>query len=164
MRQEQRSPARLGGDIEPGPMSPHERDLFLRRPLLARLATVQPDGAPFIVPLWFQWDGEAFYLVVREKAQFLAHIRHEPRVCVSIASETPPYARVTAQGRAELIPPEHPEHRWRELTRIMTDRYVGELDPGYANRTGRFPRWVVRVAPERLISWRGGGWHRRYTE
>lgn len=154
--------ARLGMNTKPGPLTAAEQSDFLQRPLLARLATVQPDGAPFIVPLWFHWDGVAFYLVVREKAQFVPNLRHEPRVCLSIAGETPPYARITVQGAAELIPPDNGD-LWWHLTRLMTERYVGELDPGYADRTAAYPRWTIRVKPETVISWRGGGWHRRYT-
>lgn len=154
---------RLGGDIQPGPMKAQELEEFLRRPLIARLATVQPDGSPYIVPAWFHWDGRAFYLVVRDKARFLLHLRHEPRVCISIATDTHPYARVMVHGRADLIPPGTSD-LWIELTQLMSMRYVGELDPGYAERTLKYPRWVVRVVPEKVSSWRGGGWHRRYTE
>lgn len=155
--------ARLGNEVKSGPMSPEEREEFLSRPMIARVATVDPSGAPFIVPLWFHWDGEAFYVVVRDKAQFLPNVRHESRVCISVATETPPYARVTAQGRAEMIPP-GTNDLWSELTQKMTMRYVGDVDAGYADRTAKYPRWVLRIVPDTLISWRGGGWHQRYTK
>jgi hypothetical protein len=53
--------------------------------------------------------------------------------------------------------------KWKEIARHMTLRYVGDVDPEYYKRTAKYPRWLIRVMPEEMITWRGGGWHRRYT-
>ena len=60
---------------------------LLAGPVLARLATVKPDGAPYIVPVWQHWDGEAMYVIPRRMSQFVEHIRSESRVAVSCADD-----------------------------------------------------------------------------
>jgi hypothetical protein len=42
---------------------------------LAWLATVRPDGAPYIVPLWYHWDGNRFWIIARRKSAFVEHLR-----------------------------------------------------------------------------------------
>jgi PPOX class probable F420-dependent enzyme len=154
----------LGTSVEPGPLSENEQAEFFNRPLIARLATIREDGYPFIAPLWFQWDGKHFLFVIREKAQFIPNLLRDSRVCVSIATETPPYTRATILGRARIVARPGETEDWKEIGRQMTQRYVGEVDPGYYARTEKYPRWLVRVVPQEIITWRGGGWHRRYTK
>lgn len=153
-------------DAPHGPLSPAEQRAFFERPLLARLATVAPDGSPYVAPLWFEWDARdgGFHFVIRERARFMPHILHDPRVCISIASETPPYARCTILGRAEILGRPGESDAWRPIAERMARAYVGERGPGYIDGTARFPRWLVRVVPDSMTTWRGGGWARRYTE
>lgn len=155
--------ARLGNEVQPGPMSEAEKDEFFKRPLIARLATNREDGYPFIAPLWFHWDGQYVWFVVREKARFVPNLLRDPRVCVSLAAETHPFARVTIVGRAEVVARPGESEAWQEIARQMTTRYVGDVDPGYYERTEKYPRWLIRVIPEEMTTWRGGGWHRRYS-
>ena len=66
----------LASGVAPGPLSDAEQNAFFSRPLLARLATVRADGAPYIVPLWFERnerDG-TFWFVIRAKARFMPDV------------------------------------------------------------------------------------------
>ncbi|MBM3648767.1 MAG: hypothetical protein FJX11_13340 [Alphaproteobacteria bacterium] len=152
-------------DAPRGPLSAEEQRVFFKRPLLARLATVAPDGAPYVAPLWYEWDEHdgSFWFVIRERARFMPHILREPRVCVSIASETPPYVRATVMGRAEIVDQPGQSDAWRPIAERMARAYVGERGPGYIDGTAHLPRWLVRVVPLAITTWRGGGWARRYT-
>lgn len=139
--------------------------MFFKRPLLARMATVGLDGAPYIVPLWFEWaepDG-TFWFVIREKARFMPHILRESRVCLSIASDSPPYARATIMGQAEIAGRPGDSFDWRPMAERMARNYIGDRGPGYIDATAHFPRWTVRVVPYAMTTWRGGGWARYYT-
>jgi PPOX class probable F420-dependent enzyme len=157
-------PAALGAGVEPGPLTEAEKREFFRRPLLARLATVSADGAPYVVPLWFEWDERdgSFRVVIREKARFVPDLLREPRVCLSIAADTPPYTRATVRGRAEIVARPGESDEWKTVARRMTARYVADVDPGYFDRTAGYPRWLVRIVPVEMTTWRGGGWSRRY--
>ena len=150
----------------PGPLTQAEQRAFFLRPLIARLATVRADGSPYVVPLWFEWEERdgSFLVVIRERARFMPDLLREPRVCLSIAAESPPYARATVMGRAEIVGRPRESDEWKAVARRMTARYVGNVDPGYFDRTVVYPRWLVRIVASEMTTWRGGGWHRLYTE
>jgi hypothetical protein len=102
-------------------LTQQELDGFLRQPYLARLATIQEDGSPYIVPVWHEYDGEALYIVAREKSQYVAHIQHEPRVALSIVEG----AQVLIQGTLD---------RPRYLIRVTLDKVVSWTGEGWHPR------------------------------
>lgn len=148
------------------PLTRAEMDAFLQKGVVARLATVKSDGAPYVVPLWQEWDGEFFWLVPRNRSAFIAHIRHEPRVMLSIALESNPYTRVSCEGTAEVV--EGPvdsqggRARWVAFARRMSVRYLGEHGPDYLEPTMDRPRYLVKVTPQKLSTWEGVEWHQKY--
>lgn len=154
----------LKSGVTPGPLTPAELDALLERPLLARLATVREDGAPYVVPLWFHWQDGSFWIVVRERARFVPGLLREPRVCLSVASESPPYSRATFMGLAEVVARPRESEQWVVIARLMAARYIADVDPDYLDRTARYPRWLIRIVPTEVTTWRGGGWARYYTE
>lgn len=144
-----------------------EISAFLERGVVARIATVRPDGWPYVAPLWQEWDGTSFWLVPRARSRFVDYLRHEPRVCISVALESAPYTRVTALGRAEIV--EGPvdgqggASRWVPVARRMARRYLGEHGPEYLEPTLDRPRYLIRVLPVKLTTWEGVEWHQKYT-
>ncbi len=143
-----------------------EMDTFLQRPVVARVATVRPDGWPYVAPVWQYWDGEFLWIVPREKSAFVKYLQAEPRVCVSVALETAPYTRVTILGTAEVV--EGPVDsqggtaRWVDVARAMSKRYLGEHGPEYLEPTMNRPRYLVRITPSKITTWEGVEWHEKY--
>ena len=45
-----------------GKLSPQEIDEFLALPIIARIGTVKPDGAPHVATMWQQWDAEVMWV------------------------------------------------------------------------------------------------------
>ena len=141
-----------------------EIDRFLATPVIARLATVKPDGSPYVAPVWQQWDGEAMYIIQRERSSFVGHIGHEPRVCVSCADDGPGHRRVLIEGVAEIVEgPVRMSGRMLEIAQGMATRYMGPDGPKYLGGTADRPRYLVKVRPVRVASWQGGEWHPRYV-
>ena len=48
-----------------GKLSPREIDEFLALPIIARIGTVKPDGAPHVATMWQQWDAEVMWVIPR---------------------------------------------------------------------------------------------------
>jgi hypothetical protein len=67
-------------------------------------------------------------------------------------------------GRAEIVGRPRESDEWKAVARRMSARYLADVDPGYFDRTVIHPRWLIRIAPTEMTTWRGGGWHRKYTE
>lgn len=152
-----------------------ETSRFLDEPgHLLRLATVDEDGTPRVVPIWFiHRDGEILF-TPRGPSVFLANIRRDPRVGLSIDEDPLPYRKVTVQGVARIVHDVGADDDWRDLYRRIAKRYVpGEAADAYVDDTVDQPRALIAVpltAPSRVTTWRmpvegedgTGIWHRRY--
>jgi PPOX class probable F420-dependent enzyme len=133
---------------------------FLYQPYLARLATVQEDGAPHIVPVWHDYDGQALYIVARARSAYVGHIQREPRVALSIVEG----AQVLIQGRAEIVEGPAVGGRWVDIAYRMARKYGGPGGADYIDSTLDRPRTLIRITPDKIVSWTGEGWHPRYTQ
>jgi hypothetical protein len=126
----------------PGPLSRDALDALLREPIVARLGTIDADGYPVIVPIWTEWDGEAIWLVVRDDA-----------------ADT----RALILGRAEIVEGPGPlSGQLEAVARRMARRYEGADGDRYIEESLAWPRLLVRVVPDRIVSWGDAGWHPRY--
>ncbi len=127
---------------------------------LLKLATLTPEGWPYVVPLWYDYDGEAFSVAGRRRARWVANIRNDPRVSGCIDTADGAYTRVLFEGSAEVV-----DDSWLHTSSQRAVRYLGE-EAGlrYFEDTHRIPRALIHIIPKRLVSWAGPGWHPRYRE
>jgi PPOX class probable F420-dependent enzyme len=151
-----------------GGLSEGELRRFLAEPWNARIATVAPDGWPYLTPVWYEFEAErrSFLVVGRERAEWVRHILEMPRVALHVADDLhAQHTRVLVQGLAEIVEgPVAPaaSHRLQELTDRLSLRYLGPNGPAYAARTAQRRRVLVRVVAERWRTWTGQEWHARY--
>lgn len=146
-----------------GKLTSQEINELLAQPIIARIATVKPDGAPHVAPVWQQWDGEAMWVIPRSRSSWFENLRQEPRVCVSCADDNDSeHARVTIEGIAEIVEgPVGLVGRVKEIADEMAVRYMGPDGPMYAAKTADRLRYLIKVTPTKITSWRGE-WHPRY--
>jgi PPOX class probable F420-dependent enzyme len=146
-----------------GALSRSEIERLLRRPLLARLATIDPDGYPAIVPVWVDWDGEAAWLVVRAGSRFVDDIRRDARVGLSVVADDDPNLRVQLRGRATIVDGPGPlAGAMLDIARAMAARYEGPDGLEYIEESREWPRCLVRIDPVRILAWGSPDWHDRY--
>ncbi|HEU4841949.1 MAG TPA: pyridoxamine 5'-phosphate oxidase family protein [Ilumatobacteraceae bacterium] len=156
-------------------LTPAEVAAFLDEPgHLLRLATVDADGFPRLVPIWFIRRDDELLFTPRGPSMFLENIRRDPRVAVSIDEDPLPYRKVTVQGTARIVHELGADDEWRELYRTIAKRYVPpDGADAYVDSTIDQPRALVGVplgGPSRTTTWRmpmadedgTGIWHRRY--
>jgi DNA-binding transcriptional ArsR family regulator len=137
-----------------GPIEPNELDVFLSQALVASLSYLSDDGYPASVPLWYDWDGKAFWLVPSPAAEWAEHVRRNPRVSLSISESAPPLRRVLARGPIAAVD-DSDGLRWRSVEGRLAARYA-RLDPArlLEGRSAQ-SRLLLRLAPQQLIAWRG---------
>jgi nitroimidazol reductase NimA-like FMN-containing flavoprotein (pyridoxamine 5'-phosphate oxidase superfamily) len=144
-------------------LTAQEIQAFLDTPVVARLAMVKPNGAPYLATVWQEWDGRALYFVPRAKASFVPYIQADPRLCVSCALDRAPFTRVLFEGRAVSIEGPRPlEGALLDIGRRMARRYLGERGSEYLEATRDRPRYLITFVPETTVSWEGVEWHDRY--
>ena len=141
-------------------MRPQELDEFLTTTkIFAKVATTNPDGWPYVNPVWYEYDGGAFYIVTKELAGLTQNLRRDPRCSILIDNPEPPYKRVLVMGMAEFV-----DEDWVARGRRMVLRYLGEGGLDYFEATRDLPRVTIRVHPTKLTSWNGGGVDRTFHE
>ena len=142
-----------------------EIEEFLAGPVVARVATVDANGVPYITPAWQEWDGEAMWIVPRERTQFVKHLRNNPNIAVSCALDRGTYTRVLIRGKAEIVfGPAPMEGKCLEIANRMATRFLGEHGPEYLVPTYDRPRYLIKITPESIVSWDGVEWAKKYTD
>jgi PPOX class probable F420-dependent enzyme len=136
-------------------MKTNQLEAFLREPLLARAATVRPDGSPHIVPVWFEWDGELVRFESQANSRKVKNLRKNPRmsVLIDVTHGGFEYRAVILEGTAEII--DDRESVVPIVQRIFL-RYLGE--EGIAAPTPQRLIFggetiVVQLTPSRVITW-----------
>jgi nitroimidazol reductase NimA-like FMN-containing flavoprotein (pyridoxamine 5'-phosphate oxidase superfamily) len=141
---------------------------FLAEPWNARIATMTPEGWPYMTPVWYDYEMErrTFLVVGRDHAEWVGYVSRNPKVALLVADDLHvEHTRVNVQGLAEIIdgpiaPVEHPE--LAATIERMALRYLGPNGSAYAKLTERRARVVIRITPRRWRSWTGREWHHRY--
>lgn len=151
-----------------GKLTSVELDEFLQQPWNVRLATVTPEGRPYLTPLWYAYDAaqSLFYVVGRQRAAYVEHIRHNAAVSLHMADDVHlEHTRVLIEGDAEITkeaiaPSLDP---WLgDLVNDMAVRYMGPGGPQYAVKTFDRPRVLITITPQKIQSWTGGEWAAHY--
>ncbi len=151
-----------------GKLTTAELDDFLSQPWNVRLATVTPEGRPYLTPLWYAYDAalQLFHVVGRERAAYVEHLRHNPAVALHIADDLHlEHTRVLIEGQALIVnEPSVPANdpHLRDLVNDMAKRYMGPDGPQYAAKTLDRPRVLITITPEKIQSWTGGEWAAHY--
>ena len=130
----------------------------LEQAKVARLATLDAQYRPHIVPVCFVYDGSVLYTaadrkpksVAPERLARLRHIQAAPHVALVIDEYCEDWAQlwyILVRGRAKLLAASAHEERARAIRRLKAKyaQYAAGLLPDDAP--------IVRITPERIISW-----------
>ncbi len=135
-----------------------EQEAFLAEPgHPVRIATVDADGAPRVVPAWFLHRDGRLWFTPRERSAWLADLRRDPRVALTVDEDPLPYRKVVARGRAELVHDVGHDDEWRDLYHDLSARYVGdEGAAAYLRQTWdeRRALLAVTLAGAEVRTWR----------
>ena len=141
-------------------LTPAEVKEFLAEPIVARIATIDENGVPYVTPVWQEWDGEAFWIVPRERAAWIGHIKKNPNVGISCAEDSGTYKRITAQGKAEIVfGPAPMQGQCLDVANRMAVRFLGEHGPEYLVPTYDRPRYLIKIVAyeDAHLGWRRVG-------
>jgi len=72
---------------------------FVDRPIMGKIATIQRNGSPHVVPVWFTYEHGKFIIVTPEKSVKVGNIRRNHRVSLLIDDA---YEYVLVKGKAVI--------------------------------------------------------------
>jgi PPOX class probable F420-dependent enzyme len=124
---------------------------FLATKEVVVLATVQADGAPLAMPMWFLHGPSALTMISVADTQKVRNLRRDARVSVvaEAVSESGEVRGLTLQGRAEFLS-NGPERR--ALIERFHAKYRG-LERLWNGKAMPANRVMFSIAPSRVRSW-----------
>jgi PPOX class probable F420-dependent enzyme len=145
----------MGVDVHGWASDGDALDDFLDEPDLCRVGTVGPDGDPHVVPAWYWWDGERFWIGAQAGDRKVAHVRRTGRAAIEVDADVRRRRGLLAVGRAEVLDGEEGRARYLRITTEQVRRYQPDRPPHEtAERYATHGEPVViAVSPERIVSW-----------
>ena len=138
-------------------LSPEDR-AFLHQARVGHLATASADGVPHVVPICFVFDGACLYSPIDAKPKRvsasrlrrLKNLRENSRVSLVVDHYEEDWARlryVLISGRGDILEDGAERERAHGLLR--------EKYPQYRTMAGFGEGPLVRIIPEKIVTWRG---------
>ena len=88
---------------------------FLQKPLIARMSTIDPDGYPHTVPVWFALDGDDIVIISARDTRKVGHLLANPKGAVAIGGDPADSAGYLIKGK--FVIEVDPDDAWvRQLT------------------------------------------------
>ena len=129
---------------------------FLQAPLLARLATCNPNTLqPHVVPVWYEWDGTSLWINAFSSTRKVREVQKNHKISVVIDTDARGELAkgVLFEGQAEIIT--QGEAVVRQATSIYT-RYLGEdgvLDTEPQSWIHDPESLIIKLTPKRVYTW-----------
>ena len=127
------------------------KDFLLQGTFTGKLGTINKDGTPHVVPIWYTVDGEDNIIFnTSDKSVKAKNIRRDNRVRLCVDDQTPLFSFVTINGIAEIISNEPSEvYKW---AKIIAARYMGyDKSEEYGRRNSAEGELLVKIKPIKVI-------------
>ena len=139
----------------PSPYRPSV-EAALRDDPVAWLSSVQPDGRPHVVPVWFHWDGERIVAFSKPNARKIGNLRDQPSVMLAVGTPGPEFEVELIEAIAEIpeadaseVMPEGFGAKYRDLLR-RANLTVQRFAEVYSQ--------PIVLRPTRFLGYGGRGW------
>lgn len=119
------------------PPLPDEVVTMLTRPNPAVVATLRADGQPVATATWYLWLDGAVLLNMDEARKRLEHIRHDPRITLTVLDGERWYTHVSLIGRVTEL---REDDGMTDIDRIAR-HYTGKQYP--RRDRGRVSAWMT---------------------
>jgi PPOX class probable F420-dependent enzyme len=117
-----------------------------------KAALTRKDGSPHVSPIWFLLDGDDLVFTTHSESVKGRILTRDPRVCLCVDDQEPPYSFVIITGEASLS--EDPDEL-RKWATAIGGRYMGsDRAQEYGARNGVPGEYLVRVSITKVIAQR----------
>jgi PPOX class probable F420-dependent enzyme len=104
------------------------------------LSTVRPDGRPHLVPIWFVWVRDRFYICTEGKSVKVKNVAATPRASVALEDGNRP---VIAEGVAAVLDRPYTE----DVVAAFKDKYQWDIS------TDNSYNVLIEIIPEKWLKW-----------
>jgi PPOX class probable F420-dependent enzyme len=117
---------------------------LLSRPIYAWATTLRPDGLPHNTVVWVDVDGDDLYFNTAVGRAKERHLRHDPRVAISVLDPDDGFHLVSVSGTATLD-----LETGDAIIDRLAKKYLGA--DSYPYRSPEEQRVTVHITPENVI-------------
>ena len=112
---------------------------------LVFIATLMKDGSPQLSPVWANYEDDHILINTAEGRIKHKNILHDPRIAVSVVSNSNPLDMTTIRGTVvEIIP----DYEYEHINRL-TKKYLNQ--DNYPFRKPGEKRIILKIKPERVF-------------
>ena len=135
------------------------RRFLLQGTFTGKLGTINKNGTPHVVPIWFTLDDEDNIIFnTGDKSIKAQNVRRGNRVRICVDNQTPLYSFVTIDGIAEIISDKPTEiFKW---AKIIAARYMGnDKAEEYGKRNSSEGEILLKIKTTKVIGQKNlAGW------
>jgi PPOX class probable F420-dependent enzyme len=127
------------------------RNFLLQGTFTGKLGTINKNGTPHIVPIWYTVDEENNIIFnTGDNSAKAKNIRRDNRVRLCVDDQTPLFSFVTIDGIAEIISSEPSKvYKW---AKIIASRYMGyNRAEEYGRRNSTEGELLIKIKPTKVI-------------
>jgi PPOX class probable F420-dependent enzyme len=128
---------------------------LLEEPNLARIATLDRSGDPHVVPVWYHWDGERFFVGAQAGDRKVVNVLRYGRASIEIDGDIRRKRGILARGEARVIGGAEGRTAYERISAAQLRRYQPDrpaVDVAARMATKGEPV-VIEITPDHILSW-----------
>ncbi len=126
---------------------------FIRKQKILRIATIDENGNPHIVPVWYSFINNRFYIGTNTRTTKARNIKHNSKVsfCIDIGIKSPEIFGVMGIGKAKLI---LENKRVKTIAKKILRRYFKSLKNNSAQHLLEDTDCIIKIIPKKTVNWK----------
>ena len=130
----------------------NKKDEFLKSQKVLRLATIDKNNIPHIVPVWYMYSAKKFYIGTNSNTQKVKNLARNNQVsfCVDVGVMSPKIYGINGQGTANLI---LDETRVKKIATKILLRYFKNMKSKSAIELLKDTDCIVEIIPHKFTNW-----------
>lgn len=126
---------------------------FIRTQKILRIATIDAKGNPHIVPVWYNYESDKFYIGTNTRTKKAKNVKQNTKVsfCIDTGINSPEIFGVMGIGKARLIL----ENRHVKLVaKKILLRYFKSLKNKSAQQLLKDTDCIIEIMPKKITTWK----------
>ena len=130
----------------------NKKDEFLKSQKILRLATIDKNQSPHIVPVWYMYNRKKFYIGTNTNTQKVKNIKNNKKIsfCIDVGINSPDIYGVMGKGEAELIVEKSKVKKNAEKILL---RYFKSLENKSAKELLQDTNCIIEIIPKKISTW-----------
>ncbi|MDE1726160.1 MAG: pyridoxamine 5'-phosphate oxidase family protein [Thaumarchaeota archaeon] len=126
---------------------------FIRTQKILRIATIDAKSNPHIVPVWYNYENDRFYIGTNTRTKKAKNVKQNPKVsfCIDIGISAPEIFGIMGIGKARLI---LGNRRVKSVAKRILLRYFKNLKNKSAQYLLKDTDCIIEIIPKKIVTWK----------